>query len=314
MTAGAVPAVALGLLVALAGCAGGKQAATASEGEAPLAPGALAGVVLDPAIRPLAGVTVSIPGRPDVAANVTGTDGTFLLTGVGAGTVVVSAGKAGYLTAFVQAEAGDPEAAPLQVLLQPLQETQPYTVLESYDGFMECGVGSAPAMGIMAGCMVIVGGTLYIACVGSDPVPPTGVCVGETSPYYVSTARGNMTTAQTEAVWSPTVQGQSELLIGSYVVDTQGAVVGGLPYAVGQSILVRPLNATVVDEADLGGANSAAIFVNPGNSGPANLVVQQAYQVFHTSTFHFELEEGWIFAVDGPPEVPEQCTVCDLNG
>ena len=311
----AASGAAIGLLVVvLAGCADGDGPPATSDDGAPLAAGSLAGVVLDPAIRPLAGVTVSIPGRPGVAASVTGADGAFLLAGVGAGTVVVAAEKAGYLSAFVQAEVGGDGAAPLQVLLQPLQETQPYTVLESYDGFMECGVGSAPAMGVMAGCMVIVGGTLYVACVGSDPVPPTGVCVGDTSPYYVSTARGNMTTAQTEAVWTPTVQGQSELLIGSYVVDAQGAVVGGLPYAVGHSILVRPLNATVVDEFGLGGANSAAIFINPGNTGPANLVVQQAYQVFHTSTFYFALDGGWVFAVDGPPEVPEQCTVCDLNG
>ena len=308
----AIPALGLALL-ALAGCADDGPGPAAAPGEAPLAPGSLSGVVLDKAIRPLSGVTVSIPARPDVAANVTGADGAFVLAGVGPGTVVVAASKPGYLDAFVQAAAGEPDAAPLQIVLEPLQETQPYYVLESYDGFMDCGVGSGPVFGLTAGCMVIVGGTLYIACVGSDPVPPTGVCVGDASPYYVSAAQGDLTTAQTEAVWTPTVNGQSELLIGTYVVDAEGAVVGGLPSASGPSVLVRRINATLADEFDLGGANRAAIYINPGNSGPANVVVQQGYQVFHTSSFYFELPEGWVFAVDGPPEVPDECTVCALR-
>lgn len=274
-----------------------------------LQPGELRGVVIDAAVRPIPGVTLSVPGRPEVEANVTDADGAFLLTGLAPGTVIVAATKPGHLDAYVEVAVGKANAL-VQIVLEPLLETKPYVVLESFDGFMDCGLGSGPAFGLTAGCMVIVGGALYVACVGSDPVPPAGVCIGGTSPYYVSAAEGNMTTAQTEAVWTPTVQGQSELLIGSYVVDSQGAVVGGLPTAVGPSILVRRLNETVVQENGLGGAHRVAIFINPGNGGPANIVVQQPYRVFHTSTFFFALPEAWVFAVDGPPEVPEQCMTC----
>lgn len=263
------------------------------------------GVVLDAAIRPIAGVAVTIPAQPALPQQVTGDDGAFTFTGLDAGTVFVEAHKDGYLSAVVQAVATPGEPPVAQIILTPLEETRPFYVLESFRGILECGVGSAPLFGLTAGCMVIAGGTLYIVCTGAPPVPPTGVCLGGTSPYFVSVARGNMSVAQTEAVWDPTVPGQSELLVGSYVVDDAGAVLGGVPDATGPSILVRRLNETVVRENDLGGLHSLAIFVNPGNAPAANVVVQQPFQLFHTSTFFFTPEEDWVFAVDGPPVVPD---------
>ena len=296
------------LLVAalLAGCSGGK----APDAEAPLPDGLalLRGVVIDPAIRPVEGVEVSIPARPDLAPVTTGADGAFEFV-TEAGTVFVQASRIGFLAASVQATVGD--AAVLQILLEPSDELRPYVVLESFQGFLDCGVGSGPAFGLTAGCSVVLGGTLYILCTGDGPVPPTGVCLGQTVPYFISAAEGaNMTIAQTEVVWEPTVQGQSELLLGSYVVDREGAIVGGVPSATGQSVLVRRLNESVVQEAQLGAAHSLALFVNPGNSGPANVVAQQSYQMFHTSTFLFEPAADWTFTRDGAPPVPEACTSC----
>lgn len=305
----------LAFAVLAAGCSAPADAADATDGDGGGAlPGELRGVAIDPAVRPVEGVTVAIPARPDVAAATTDADGLFVLAGVLPGTVILSATKAGYLEAFAQVQVGAESTPVVQVRMEPLAETTPYYVLESFEGFMDCGVGSAPLFGMTAGCLVLVGAGLYAACVGADPVPPTGVCLDTANPYYTSAALGDMAMAQTEAVWTPTVSGQSELLIGSYVVDADGAVVGGLPTAAGQSVLVRRINATVADEFDLGGANRAAIFINPGNSAAANVVLQQGYQVFHTSTFYFELPEAWVFAVDGPPQVPEQCTVCLVGG
>lgn len=307
-----VAAMPLALLALLAGCTQATGDGGKALPDAPIA-GQLRGVVIDAAVRPIEGVAVAIPGRPEVPASLTDASGLFAFADLAPGTVVLAASKPGYLDAFVQVAVEEVNPV-VQIELAPLAETTPFYVLEAFEGFMDCGLGSGPAFGLTAGCMVIVGGTLYVACAGSDPVPPTGVCIGDASPYYISTAQGNMTNAQTEAVWSPTVQGQSELLIGSYVVDGQGTIVGGLPSAAGQSILVRRINATIVDDYDLGGANRAAIFVNPGNSGPANVVVQQSYQVFHSSAFYFELAEEWVFAVDGPPTVPDQCTTCTWRG
>lgn len=286
----------------LAGCAQGRETQPVPDAEV----AAVRGVVLDAAIRPLEGVTVSIPAHGDLSAQVTGPDGAFTFDGLTPGTLFLEARKDGYLSAVVQATAVPGESPLVQITLTPLEETRPYYVLESFRGFLECGVGSAPAFGLTAGCMVVAGGALYIVCTGSEPVPPTGICLGGTSPYFLSVARGNMSTAQTEAVWEPTVPGMSELLLGGYVVDPEGAIVGGVPDASGPSVLVRRLNETVVQENDLGGAHSLALFVNPGNTGPVNVVVRQPYEVFHTSTFFFTPEEGWVFAVDGPPVVPDR--------
>lgn len=301
-----------GLVVAavLAGCLGAAPDASTADGTVASPAFGLHGVVIDLAIRPLAGVTVAIPARADVPPVVTAEDGTFAFDGLDAGVVFLEAAKPGYLSSTVQALVQDEAQPVLQIMLEPLLETKPWFALEEFHGFMECGVGSAPAFGLTAGCMVVAGATLYVVCTGNPPIPPTGVCLGEADPYFFSTARGNMTMSQTEAVWRPSVPNMSELLIGSYVVDAQGAIVGGAPTATGQSVLVRRIDAPTTEELQLGGANSLAIFVNPGNSGAANVVASQAYDVYHTSTFYFELDADWVFAESGPPVPPEQCTVC----
>lgn len=294
----------------LAGCSGSGAPDPAGPG-ADLPDGLLLlrGVVIDPAIRPVTGAEVSIPARPGLAAVTTGEDGTFEFA-TEPGTVFVQVRRIGFLMASVQTTVEEGGAV-VQVRLEPSDELRPYAVVESFQGFLDCGVGSGPAFGLTAGCSVVLGGTAYILCTGNGPVPPTGICLAQTVPYFVSAAEGaNMSMAQTEVVWDPTVQGQSELLLGSYVVDRSGAIVGGVPSVSGQSVLVRRLNETVVQDARLGAANSLALFVNPGNSGPANVVVQQSYQLVHTSTFLFEPDADWTFARDGAPPVPDACTSC----
>lgn len=301
-------ALALALAALVAGCSG---PATSSDAAVNDATQVVRGVVVDDAIRPLADVTLAIPGQPDVPAATTDRDGAFALAGVRPGVVFVLATKEGYLSATVQVPVEATREPPLtQIRLQRLEESRPFAVLETFRGHVECGAGSAPLAGLSAGCRVLVGSALYVACTGSGPVPPTGVCLGGTNPYFVSLATGNMTIAQTEVVWEPTVSGMSELLLGSYIVDREGVVVGGAPGVSGHSVLVRRLNATFVDEQDLGGTHQLALFVNPGNSGPFNVVVQQSYDVFHTSTFLFEPAETWTFARDGPVPVPDACTAC----
>lgn len=301
---------ALGFLVtavALAGCSGAE--APPEAGDVADAAGRVEGVVVDVAIRPLAGATVSVPAQPGVAAATTDAEGRFALEGLAEGVAFLMVAKPGFLEATVQAQAG-PGAPVVQVVLEPLLETQPYVVLESFRAFLDCGVGSGPAFGLSAGCMTVAGGALVILCEGGGPAPPMGVCLGGVNPYFVSDAQGNLTMAQTEAVWEPTVQGQSELILASYVLDAAGAAVGGAPSASGSSVLVRRLNETVVRDNALGGPNQLAIYLSPGNSGAANVVVQQAVDVYHTSAFHFVLPEEWTLAADGAPDVPDQCTVC----
>lgn len=270
---------------------------------------AVQGVVVDAAIRPLSGVIVTIPARPEVQPVTTGIDGTFLFHDLSPGVIVLLLDKPGFLSSTVQIDV-QPGLPVVKIQLDALEESNPYAVLESFRGHVECGVGSAPVAGLSAGCSVLLGSALYVLCTGSGPVPPTGICIGGTNPYFVSIAAGNMTVAQTEVVWQATVNGMSELLVGSYVVDRDGVVVAGVPGASGHSVLVRRLNATTVDEFDLGRTQHLAIYVNPGNTAPVNVVVQQSYEVYHTSTFLFEPDASWVFARDGDVPVPPACTSC----
>lgn len=83
----------------LAGCAGAADSSQGSAGEG-AAPGIIAGVVVDDAIRPLAGVCVTLDGG---AANTTTEgDGLFQFEGVATGAHVVRATKGGHADAVTQ--------------------------------------------------------------------------------------------------------------------------------------------------------------------------------------------------------------------
>src|SRR5688572_24479115 len=96
--------LALALLAPLlAGCSGGgDEPAGPDEVQATPTTGILRGVVVDAAIRPMAGVKVSVP-VPDgsVRNSTTVDDGAFAFAGLEPGAYVVRAQKLGYLDASV---------------------------------------------------------------------------------------------------------------------------------------------------------------------------------------------------------------------
>lgn len=310
--AGWTLSVALALLAAaMAGCSDPTDAAQPTS---PAHAGSIAGVVVDQAIRPVAGATASIPALPDVVAQATTADGTFRFDGLRPGLHVVHVAKPGYLATVVQAVATeDKEPDYVRVVLEPLAETKPYVVLESFEGFLDCGVGAAPLFGFTFACQQTAGAGLAALCNGAPPVPPTGVCLDETDPYVHSLARGNMSMAQTELVWEPSSGGPSELLFVQYVFDASDQIVAGAGTAAGPSYLVSRLNGTILAEHDLRGVNHLGFYVSVGSTQTASVVVQQAYRLFHTAAYYFELDIEWAFVDDGAPLVPPTCTTCLAN-
>lgn len=308
-----LPPLAVALALAVALLAGCSDAPTAEQLLAP-DEGALAGVVVDPALRPLEGAVARIPAAPEVPPATTGADGTFRFQGLRAGLHIVQVEKPGYLSATVQATASAAPDAPLvNVVLEPLDETRPYVVLETFEGFLDCGVGSAAVFGFTTACRQTASAALAIACAGQDPVPPTGVCLGEADPYFRVATRGNMTTAQAELTWNPTLAGAELLLLG-YVFDPDEQVVGSVGSVTGPPYLAIPMPQAVVDEHDLGGANHVGLYVSAGSRTDANVAAQQPFRLFHTAAYFFELPTGWAFVEDGLPQVPPTCTTCLVDG
>lgn len=141
---------ALLLVVALAGCAGGGDGG--GDPSDPGVPtltassttGVIRAVVVDEAVRPIAGANVTVlQGGSPLRVGVTDENGFAGFEGLLAGTYFLHAGKRGYLEAqqAVEVAAGidDP---PVAKLVLPVRASDLGFVLEfKFEGFMECAAG-----------------------------------------------------------------------------------------------------------------------------------------------------------------------------
>lgn len=130
----AVPALLL-LLALLAGCsqADDKGPAAVERGNAP----ALHGAVMDPALRPLAGASVTIVGTN--ASTTTGSEGTYAFAELPRGQVlVITASHQGHVTASRQATLPDTGDLRLDIVLEPVPTEASYREVLKFDGVIGC--------------------------------------------------------------------------------------------------------------------------------------------------------------------------------
>jgi hypothetical protein len=144
---------ALMVALGLAGCAGeasGPEDEDAEEEvfddlglEATETTGVIRGVVVDQAIRPLAGanVTLTIPGGGKESVR-TGEAGTFGFSDLDPGTYFVAARKLGYNSTqtAVEVVAGLDDPPVTSIMLEENPAETPYVQVYSYEGFITCGV------------------------------------------------------------------------------------------------------------------------------------------------------------------------------
>lgn len=191
----------LGLLalILLSGCSdagGAVEDADFSELEltATETSGIIRGVVVDEAVRPVAGATVDARG-PDgaTATTTTNAEGLFGFEVV-PGTWFLTVGRQGYQPAqsSVDVVAGVAEPPITKILLNIDASQLPYVESYVFDGYLECGV-TTPPVGV-ALCLA-AGETLN----------------DETQVRYAFS--GNATWAQTEMVWESTQQLGNELAL-----------------------------------------------------------------------------------------------------
>jgi hypothetical protein len=147
-----VAGVALALALLLAGCAeGGADAPGAlpggsADGAAPPEAGfgAVAGVVVDSVIRPVAGVAVALrhAGDDPVAAT-TDAGGGFRFDGVAAGAYSLATSHERYLDLAVAVVVAEGEVASLRLVLEPLQSNAAFVTQLRFSGFVECSFGGS---------------------------------------------------------------------------------------------------------------------------------------------------------------------------
>lgn len=141
-------AVLLGL--SLAGCAGGAKKADPAKSvdftplglEATATTGVIRGVVVDSAVRPVAGVNITALGPGPAQATTTNAQGAFGFDGLAPGDYYLKAAKAGFNQTQTSATvvAGVAEPAIVKILLQADPSTAPYYEMLHLDGFIQCSV------------------------------------------------------------------------------------------------------------------------------------------------------------------------------
>lgn len=136
---GAVTLVAVLAGVLLAGCSGSpsKEAAAGAPGPAP-GKGAIDGVVVDDAIRPVAGAQVGLTGSGAGSNATTGADGTFHFTDLAPGSYLLKATHILYVatqsTVLVDAD----QATTAKLQMQRLSTQEPFHETMKFDGFLQC--------------------------------------------------------------------------------------------------------------------------------------------------------------------------------
>lgn len=287
----------------LAGCAGGEGAGPIEEVpdlglEATSTTGVIRGVVVDEAIRPIAGVTVSAKsGSLAPVSTVTGEDGFYGFDGLQPGTWFMTANRTGYFPTQASSEVVAGVAEPPVVKIQLVRDVAnlPYAVLNKFEGYLECGL------------------SVIALCGAADAVTNdrfAGTVVVDKPPSWI----------QSEMVWSPTTSASDQLWLWHSRSDKEtGAYDGSCNcWVQGISPLLMTTNATRAESESYGNETDLylRIFTGsiegtrnplspegcyPGNPGPntycggVGYSLQQPFTVYTTIFYGYLPPEGWMF-------------------
>jgi hypothetical protein len=280
--------------------------------------GILRGVVVDEAIRPLAGVAITALGSGQTERSATTTDsGLFAFDGLAPGTYFVRANRAGYLpvqqSTEVVAGVSDP---PIVKMLMAVDSSFVAPYVEAYvlDGFIECGI-TTPAVAFAACSAANL--PSEILC------EETGVCPGNvtTDVFNQFIAVGVVPAhIQHELVWEATQStGDMFRLAMRTATEEQfngGSYEAGVGSALGTSPLLGTINRTVIEDAEIGlnGTGLAPAVFAGGMDGTQVCVticlfatgatVNQKFSLYTHIFIGYVPTEGWRFSSGEPVPTP----------
>jgi len=248
--------------------------------------GAIRGLVVDEAVRPVANATVKLGGGNGTKTS--DAQGAFVFTDLAAGDYFLSVSKPGYFSTQASASvvAGVAEPPVVKVQLKIDAASQPYTEVLEWKAFLQCGAWA------------VVVTTNPCALTGSDNVHsfPFG---GNRTPDF----------AQGEAVWEGTQP------LGNYLdfsINDPAATVPGACKEV-NSVSPAILNMTPDEMTKCMGKDPTELVykvfpgASPGTPPTPTVVLNQNYNIFVTYFYGFTPKAGWSLAADGPCNTPQQC-------
>jgi hypothetical protein len=308
------------LALVLAGCAsgdggGGDEIPTQEvpELEVTSTTGGIRGVVVDDAIRPIKGATVTVESTQQSVT--TDETGLFAFSGLEEGNYFVKASHPLYDTQQqnVEVVAGVADPKPVKFLLDRVVLENPYITTLKFDGFIVCSTNfvipqDVPEVGGAGLLSEECGEGVGVPC----EVPPPVGCTrqggqGNNVAQFDFTVGPGTKTVVIEQVWTPT----SEAGTGFYSpVSTEWSC---LPVCSGNTLIqlqgASPLYG-ILDNATLEGAGvvpddtviSVFTWADPGDQPlPLSVLLNQPYQTFVTTFHYLPAPEGWSF-VNGDPD------------
>lgn len=299
----ALPAV---LAVVLAGCSSGgepeEEAADFEELElaATDTKGIIRGLVVDDAIRPVAGAKVVLQATPPQEAT-SSAEGLFGFEDLEPGTYFLQVSRLGYVGAQVSAEvvAGLQEPPIVRVLLAPdASFVVPYYEQFIFEGFMECSAGAAAAGGY----------AYHNTCSVSDEAFPND----KTTERHVLS--GYPSWVQSEMIWQSTQSVSRSLSLNFHYSDPDETDGQKDQSVEGESPLTNTMDNETAKEFIEGleyepGDNLTLrirIFTRATDgTGPA-LTVQQRFTVYTTVFYGYLPPAGWTLRESGEVPPPPQ--------
>ena len=309
------------LALALAGCSSdGGDGPDAQEFEVPdlgleatPTTGVIRGVVVDEAIRPIAGVAIALTGNGLALDKTTGEDGFFGFQDLAPGTYFLAASKLGYAPTQGSTDVVAGDSEPPVVKLQMLTDVAslPYASSHKWEGFMQCGLSVIALCGAGTGLPVV-------GNVTQDRFSTTVLVDGV--PLFI----------QSESVWDTTTAASNQLWLWHSNGNKESGGFNGTRNAYawrqGPSPLIMTSNTTEIEESEYGtnndlwlrmftgsveGTRNPADPENcyPGTVGPdvycggVGFSLNQAFTVYTTQFFGYLPPEGWRFIDAGtvPP-------------
>jgi hypothetical protein len=282
--------------------------------------GIIRGVVVDTAVRPVAGVQLSVKaGDKTLTTNSTAAGG-FGFQGLDPGTYFVKAHKAGYNDAQASAEvkANDDNPSLVRIGLEPNPSTRAYVDALVFKGFIECSTTTVAVS--FAACSAPNGATC-----GLDPVPCSGNVTNDNFLVHYQPQRVP-TWVQSEMIWTST-QSLGDELNMQYSWDCGNDNAGFLcdHGARGTSPLMINANETWIKKIGIG--NSTDVYIRvfntwndatmpPGTCAPElpaagtrclrgiGATTEQDFTIYTHIFYGFAPPDGWRFSKDGDPKVP----------
>lgn len=280
--------------------------------------GAIRCVVVDAAVRPIAGAKVSttVAGRGTVET-MTGANGGCALTGLPAGTYFLTASKQGYFSAQTSVDVRAGVSPPVtKVQLMTDLATTPYYATSTFSGYIECSVTTPVyARAVCAAPNQAAPNTTNDRFVAFHPL--------DRRPTWI----------QHEMVWDSTQQaGSAFQLVSSYATSEEhqaGQIQGDLNSTVGTSPLILIPSAGdiartrvgengtgLVPRVFAGGADQTVNAVcDPTNSkflgfGTQNCLfgtgatLEQSFTIYTHVFYGYAPPQDWTFGNDGDPPMP----------